>query len=40
MRLGGAVLLGEQAAQGWPEVMCAALAALVVVWCADMWSKR
>lgn len=40
MRLGGAVLLGEQAAQGWPEVVCAVLAALVVIKIADMWSKR
>lgn len=40
MRLGGAVLLGERAAQGWPEVVGAALAALVVVWFLSEVNRR
>ena len=38
--LGGVIQLGATAAQGWPEVMCAACAAMAVIKIADLWSKR
>jgi hypothetical protein len=38
--LGGVVELGEQAQQTPGEVACAVVAALMVMWIVDVWSKR
>lgn len=38
--IGSVIQLGATAAQGWPEVMAAACAAMAVIKIADLWSKR